>query len=448
MSIKKTVAIAAAAGAIAAVAVPAMAFENEFHGSYGFNATFSNFQNGGAGDFSPVGPSQKKMNNFLEQRARLQYIAKASDDLKLATQFEIDHRYGATADLDTDTVNIEVKHVYLDFNLGKNFNTRLGLQPYKDTIKGLFIDADIPAVMTATKFGNYKLNLGYARFDEDVVDGRVGGYNSDLFIMDNIFSFTKDSKAAFSYYFMPDYAGGDIGTTTPVPGSVFNTNARIDPVMLHTFGLSGETKIGAATLSGFAAMQAGHYKHVAQNNSSAQLHGWAANVAAKMPIGPGTAKTGFLFTSGNNGNSRNGAGSSYKGWLSSSVNSYNEGGMMIMARNTANSPTSNDRYVRRDVTNIALATVGYDANLTDKMFLNTNLGFGWTPASGETANAGDFMGAELNLEAGYKVYSNLTLKAQAAYMMLGALYKDTATNNNTKNPENPYTMRLLASFAF
>ena len=34
MNLKKTAAIAAAAGALAAISVPAMALENEFHGMY------------------------------------------------------------------------------------------------------------------------------------------------------------------------------------------------------------------------------------------------------------------------------------------------------------------------------------------------------------------------------------------------------------------------------
>ena len=54
MSLKKTVAIVAAAGALAAISVPAMALENEFHGIYNFNFTCSNFQNGASGDFQPA----------------------------------------------------------------------------------------------------------------------------------------------------------------------------------------------------------------------------------------------------------------------------------------------------------------------------------------------------------------------------------------------------------
>jgi len=463
MSIKKTVAIAAAAGAIAAISVPAMAFDNEFHGTYGFNTTFSNFQNGGSGDFSPVGRTDKQMNNYFEQRARLQYIAKASDDLKLVTHFEIDNRFGVGrvapagagtgASLDSDAVNLETKQVYLDFNLGKNFNTKLGIQPYTDTIKGLFITADIPAIMTTTKIGAYKLNLGFSRFDDDSTGAtRLGDKNKDLFIMDNIFAISKDVKTALSYYFLADYAAGSTGGM----GSLLDIASADQAILLHTLALSGEGKIGPATLSGFFAMQAGHMKNAfGTPSNSIQTHGWAANLAAKMAVGPGTAKTAFLFTSGNNADT-NPNNTHYKGWITSSVNAYNEGGMMILARNTANSPGSTDRYLRRNVTNIALATLGYDANLTDKLYLNTNIGFGWTPASGYEgdhavtglANSSDFLGTEINLETGYKVYSNLTLKAQAAYMMLGGVYKDLATNDATKDPENPYTMRLLASFAF
>lgn len=451
MSIKKTAAIAAAAGALAAISVPAMAFENEFHGSYAFSTIFSNFQDGGVGDFALVNtPQRKKMNNYFEQRARLQYIAKASDDLKLVTHFEIDSRFGdgrpsSGGDLDTDALNFETKHVYLDFNLGKNFNTKLGLQPYTDTIKGLFVTADLPAIMTTTKVGAYKLNLGYSRFADDyngTTLKRLGEANKDLFIMDNIFAVNKDTKAALSYYFLADYAASPTGGVN----TLLNTHTADQALLLHTFALSGESKMGPLTLSGFAAMQAGHQKQFIGNDSR-QFHGWAANVAAKMPVGPGTLKAAGLFTSGDNSTK---AGS-YKGWVTSSVNAYNEGGMMILARNNNNNPSTTDRYIRRNVTNIALATVGYDANLTNKLFLNTNLGFAWTPASdkeGTTKNSGDFMGAELNVETGYKVYDSLTLKAQAAYMMQGAVYKDTALNQPTKNPENPYTVRLLASYAF
>jgi hypothetical protein len=478
MSLKKTAAILAAAGALAAISVPAMALENEFHGLYNFNFTGSNFQDGGSGDYNPAGKAEKpKMNNFFDQRARIFYTAKASDDIKLVTGFELDARWGtgrtntpnSGGTLDTDTITLETKWVYLDFNLGQNFNTKVGLQPYKDTIKGLFIDADLPAVMTTSKFGAYTLGVGFSRFAEETVTydngtatltdnyTRLGDSNKDLFILDNTFAFTKDTKASLSYYFLADYAAG---TTGGQAGTILDIANKNQDLLLNTFALSGETKAGPATLSGFLAGQAGHQKLTGFGNTSKQFHGWAANAAAKMAAGPGTAKAAFLFTSGNNSTSA----SHYNGWVTSSVNTYNEGGMMILARNTLQSPTTNDRYIRRNVTNLALLTLGYDANLTDKVFLNGNLGFGWAPASSGTAtfstpqvdtnprnNAGDYLGTEINLESGYKVSPNLTLKATAAYMVLGAYYKHSGVESGTgrpESPENPYSMRLHAQFKF
>lgn len=457
MSIKKTVAIAAAAGAMAAVAVPAMAIENEFHGTYTFNGVFSNFAKGDGAQVTPT-LNKKKMNNYFEQRGRLQYIAKVSDDLKLVTHFELDTRFGGVTDgkytntsdaggLDADGISLETKHVYLDFNLGKSFNAKVGILPYKDTIKGLFIDADIPTILTTSKLGDkYTLGLGYSRFGEtetgSTTVNRLGGNVKDLFILDNTVAFTKDTKAALSYYFYAD--------TTP---------ANTQSTYLNTLGLSGETKFGSLSLSGAAAMQAGHTKN--QNSAGTNVagrntyrHGWMANVAAKMPVGPGTAKTAFLFASGNN----NSAGQQNRGWFTP-LNSYNESGMMIIARNTGNSPTNTDDYLRRPVTNVALATMGYDAKITDKVYANGNVGFAWAPASAGApvdkrmgaSNASDFMGTELNLESGYMVNSNLTLRAQAAYMILGGYFKNSATEGTAtapKDPENPYTMRLLASFKF
>ena len=464
MSLKKTVAILAAVGALAAISVPAMALENEFHGIYNFNFNGSNVQSSASADIQVGGtPEKRQMNNYFEQRARLFYTAKVSDDLKFVTGLEIDHRYGdANADLDTDSINIEVKHVYLDFNLGSSFNAKTGLQAYQDTIKGLFISADVPAVITTTKLGAYTLGIGFSRFDDDfngTTVTRLGDKNKDLFILDNTFAITKDTKIAASYYFLADYATGTTGyaaSNTPNGSNILELANADAAILLNTFALSGESKVGPATLSGFAAMQAGHQK-AAGTQVRRYFHGWAANVAAKLAVGPGTARTAFLFTSGNNSTDPG----SYKGWVTSSVNTYNEGNMQILARSTANSPSTTDQYVRRNVTNIALLTLGYDANLTDKIFLNGNLGFAWTPASNRefmgtgaagtahtNRNSGDFMGSEINLETGYKVSPNLTLKATGAYMLLGAVYKDTSSNSLTENPENPYSMRLHAQFKF
>lgn len=431
----------AAAGALTAVtALPAMAFENEFHGSFLFNSIFSNY-NGNAqvnGNINVLGIAKKaRMNNYTEQRARIQYIAKASDDLRMVTQFEIDNQWGkstattATSNktngvgIDTDVVNIEVKHAYLDFNVGKSFNVKAGMQPYKDTLKGIFVDADMPALMTTTKMGAYTLGFGFSRYS-DLNGGTIpGDRTTDLVMLDNKFAFGKDTKAALSYYLLG------------------NSNTLNGESVIHTLGLSGGTKVAGIDLSGFFAMQAGNNKNLAA--PSYYYHGWAANVAAKMKAGPGTARTGFLFVSGDNSTSGDGA------WQTTGVTSYNESGLMILTRNTAYAPGNTNDFIRARISNQAVAYLGYDAKLTEKFGLDTSLGFAWVPdsdtAENPTANNGDFMGAEISMNAKYQLYKNLSLQAQAGYMFLGALYKDSI-NAATDTPQNPYTMKLQARYSF
>lgn len=466
---KKMLTIAAAGALSAVTALPAMAFENEFHGLFNFNTVFSNYNTGGSGDFSPVGIGHKsKMNNYFEQRLRIQYTAKASDDLKLVTHFEVNSNWGnasksgngTSGGLDADSVNLVTKWAYLDFNIGKNFNTKVGIQPYKDTLKGVFIDADLPAVMTTTKLGNYTLGVGFGRYYDSffTVGGpnRVGDSNTDLFILDNTYAFSKDTKATFSYYFNADYTN-----RTSAGGSTAGDSEKL----LHTFGLGGQTKLAGIDLSGFVAMQAGHQKRANSAGGSANYHGWAANLGAKTKIGPGVARLGGLYVSGTkNADKEHG----WQGVLNSgqgpqSVQSFNESGLVILTRNTANSPTATDHYIRRNITNQGLVYLGYDAKLTDKFNLDTGVGFAWVPSSKDPndfnnanlkdggRNGSDFMGTEVALTFGYQLYKNLKLQAIGAYMINGGYYKDTVVSNDGvtfKTPDNPYTMRLQARYSF
>ena len=455
----------AAAGALTAVtALPAMAFENEFHGTFAVKTFLSNFDNGGL-----LLKENTKTNNYTEQRTRVQYIAKASDDLKLVTHFEMNTSWGGQTavagidtnggDIDTDGTNLWVKHAYLDFNIGKNLNVKAGQQAYKDKFGGLLVDADLPMAYVAYKQGAYTLGLGYSRFnDENTLtiagDSYRGDAAGDLYAIDNTFTINKDTKVGFSYYLNRDDSG-------VVAGDVERK--------INTLGLFGQTKMGALDLSGFVAMQKGFSHTIA--GAKTQYHGWATNVLAKMKLGNGVARTGFLFTSGDNNDD---AGSNH-GWQtlssngdSSAINSYNESGMMLLVRNTSMGGTSTDAYLRKPVTNIALLHMGYNANVTEKLYANGNVGFAWLPSSGhilgntgvETMTAAqltaanlsgkqkgsDFMGTELNAEVGYKLYNNLTLKAQAAYVMLGGAYKDILANGD--DVKDPFSLRLGAHYSF
>jgi hypothetical protein len=251
--------------------------------------------------------------------------------------------------------------------------------------------------------------------------------------------------------------------------------------MVHTFGLTGDAKVGPLTLSGFGAYQFGVVRGVNPQGDSAYINALAYNLAAKAAVGPGTLKTALLFTSGNGNN----PGKHLTGWVSTdqsadavfsgtpATNSYNESGMMLLNRNLLNNNTTTDiaiSYNSNNGTNpvnaqgLYLVTTGYDATITPKLYTNVNVGLAWAAHTNSlkptdksktvaTQNQSNFMGAEVNVETGYKMYDNLTARVQAAYVILGGYYEKsinlgTAAAPIAKDPENPYTARIILSYAF
>src|SRR6185369_14313437 len=94
VTMKKKLVVASALAALGvAAAVPASALENEFHGMYKLKYFLSNYENGGSAQIVPT-KSGLTAANYFEQRARIFYTAKAADDLKLVTGFEIDSVFG------------------------------------------------------------------------------------------------------------------------------------------------------------------------------------------------------------------------------------------------------------------------------------------------------------------------------------------------------------------
>jgi len=508
MNLKKTVAIAAAAGALTAVALPAMAFENEFHGTSRLRYFISNYENGGGGNplaqvdaakpLSGVGAvtgnrtDALRVNNYFEQRTRIFYTAKASDDLMLKTGFEIDSVFGDKAQsattgaatpagtgrnmggaLESDTVNLETKWVYLQFKIPSTPVTVLaGIQPFKDSLKGIFADFDAAGIVTSTKLGGATLNAGYFRgYDQSYFATAPRGMdNWQVGAIEGKFALSKDANLAAVYYILDDNRAID-GVARAVYGTDFQA---------HVLGLAGDFKMGPLTLSGFGAYQGGiikDYNLVTRGN--AYLNAFAYNVAAKAAVGPGSLKTAFLFTSGNdNGDIRDGH---LKGWVGTSqfqnnawastagTSTYNESGLFLLNRNAAAGTGTTDAAIVYNPGNgtnpttmqgLYLLTMGYDAKLGSKAYFNTNLGFAWSArtnaikpinlATGRQNNT-NFMGTEVNMETGYKMYDNLTFSLQAAYVFLGNYYKGTSCYGSAtaaRFPQDPYTLRTSLIFNY
>lgn len=512
MKLNKKLMVLAAAGALsAATASSALAFENEFHGFYNLKYFISNYETSSFGFLRPDGQSRvsvttttnagvvtpgvlpatptpgsekRKSSNFFDQRARIFYTAKASDDLKLVTGFEIDSVFGDKAQgqasrnnggaLESDATNLETKWVYLDFKIPSTpVKVTAGIQPIKDALKGIFLDADIAGINTVTKIGQATVGAGYFRaYDQSFFSTTRtdrGIDDLDIIAVSGDYNINKNTKVGAAYYLY-----SDARTTAPL--------------RVHVFGVNADAKIGDLGLSGFAAMQQGSVTSSATSPHVA-LSGYAFNVAAKLPIGPGTLRSAFLYASGDDG--RDNINTSWQavtqtqnGVVSAPANTYNESNMMLLNRAAGMEGTQSDVNIVNSVNNrnqgVILATLGYDAKITPKLYANANVGVAWAaknnagtfsdtsasstsgtsgtitttrtvianrPVNGSgAANGTNFLGTEINIETGYKMYDNLTAKIQAAYVILGGYYAGTAANG--KDPEDPYTARVMLSYVF
>ena len=480
MKFSKKMMVAAAAGALcAASAGSALAFENEIHGNYTLKYFLSNYETGGPGFLgyasqsnTPDFTEHRKTSNFFDQRARFFYTAKASDDLKLVTAFEIDMMFGDKAQtapttgsnstasatrntggaMEADTVNLETKWIYLDFKIPSTpVRVTAGMQPVKDAFKGVFLDADLAGVNAAATFGPANLSVGYFRaYDQTLFQYKTtdnthySGLNDlDIVAVSGDYNINKNVKVGAAYY-------------------LYSDNRNSTPTKLHVFGVNADAKIGKLGLSGFAAMQQG-----TKNGITAAPHvsynGYAFNAAAKLPVGPGTARTAFLYTSGDDGTNNINTGwqavaqtqDVYTTTVQPSCNSYSESNMMLLNRAPSMQGTQADVNLINSTNNkdqgVIMATAGYDANITPKLFVNTNVGLAWAAKHNTLTrvnkNTGtNFMATEINITTGYKLYDNMSASLQAAYMILGGYYKGAATGNT--DPADPYTVRAMLSYAF
>ena len=281
---KKQLIVLSAAAMVAAAAVPALAFENEFHGMYKMFGYYSNFNDGttfSAAQANGVLRKDADTGFFAEQRARLQYIGKANDNLKLVTTFELDTRFGGkreaylgtlsgndAGNIDADQLTLETKSVYLDFNCPiTGANMKVGLQPWADSYQSLFLLADMTGAQATKKFGAVTGNLGWFRFDDNTTAGAgdPGDLAADLFVVDGKFAINKDMKVGASYYYVNNQSGpaqvtsGTAGGTTYLPAA--STAASFDN--LHMFGLNADLTFGPFNIKPFAAYQFGEQNDTA-----------------------------------------------------------------------------------------------------------------------------------------------------------------------------------------
>lgn len=444
MSIKKTVAIATAVGALAAVAVPAMALENEFHGMYKFMGYQTNFFNGMTGGLS----ANPKEGFMAEQRARIQYTAKANADLKLVTHFELDSRFGGkdtatpylganndAGNLDADQLTLETKNIYVDFNCPlTGANMKVGMQPWADSYQSLFLLADMTGVYATKGIGPVKASLGWFRYDDNTATAaNVGRATADLFVLDGKFALNKDMTLGASYYNGQNATG-------------LSANGAFEK--MHMLGANADLNVGPASIKPFAAFQFG------DKTATSDLKGFLLGAVTKTKIGSGAVNLSAIYLSGDS-NAKN-----EKSFATVGANTtyFNAANMWLLVRNgqAINSSTS---VLGNDMTvggrGFMGAFAGYEAAM-GKLFYNANIGYAQTAEKRAGEKSG--IGTELNAQVGYKLFDNLSASAAFAYAILGdglssgtdseRFATSTTTRAGAANADDPYALNLQLSYTF
>ncbi len=434
MKSSKVMAALVSLGLAAAVATPAMALENQFSGSFLSFYDVSNYSAAGNDgyqknfdkNFTGLDKNAPTENYFV-QRVRLGYTAKVTEDVKLVTKFELDYNFwgnnaygntrGGGGAIGADGINLETKNLYLDLNVAKSTNVKVGMQPYNDSFKGIIFDADMAGVLLSHEYDKAAVTAGFFRFNDSYTK-TIGKNTQDMFSLDGKYSISKDLKVGAAYYYIYDNRAEDLV-------------AGISPAKVHTLGLNAEGNIGPVSLSGFAMAQFG------DRAKSVEAKGYAFNVGAKMPVGTGTARAELLYAAG-------GKNSLY-------VPAIGEGGafydneMIILSRDK--NTTTIDNAIVFDVNNydqgVFFGSIGYDHTFTPKLSGSVNVGFA-AVAEKETAFAHDssYLGTEVNFETNYKLMPAVTVGARAGYVFLGDYFKSSPTL------DNPYDIKLIAKLAF
>jgi len=391
---KKIIASAVGIILVGGVAVTtASAFESKF-GGYWRTRVFSN------SDFNGDGSSFNRIDN----RTRLYYTAKFSDDFKFVNKFEFNTNWGDDngGDIGADGTSIlRIKNSYADFNLG-NVNTKVGIMG-GSLARSFMFDADYSGIKVTMDFGNVSIPLMWARVN--------GEYTSAVAQDEDIFSATANIKV------------GDGAKISPY--IVYHGANNDSDLSSFYLGIDADMNFGAGSAWGTFIYQGGT---AANDDDNA---GYLAALGGSVSIVHGR----FFYASGDDSplDGDNDAfqpvpGASYY-WAE--IMGYGT----FDAGRSAGSPGD-------FITDIYAFNVGVKVKPVDAWTLSADLWY--ASLAEENALGNDELGTEVDVKATYKVMDNLNLDLVAAYLFAG----DATAEAGMVNEEDPVEIGARLSLSF
>lgn len=466
----------------AAWALPAMAVDTTFYGTYRVRmfSTNNSADYNGSGDTklysgsgstvtTTAGANPTDNNSWIDQRFRLMVDSKASDQLRGFVQLEMgdysgpnrSHMWGSTAS--SSNIAVYVRQAYLSFNAGP-VRIKAGRSVFGDAPDGggsfkvsddnvywglldggLIVVAQVDGFLfsTAKTLDPLGLYAGYVKLSEASASSTTTGASdkdNTLYVLQASFAPTDGVLAAG--YFLYDR---DRTTISPAAGTGQNSpwwagagvNAKLDPVTLkvHAAYKGGKYEKGCQPGScGIAATSTA-------TDLKYSAYALDADVSAK--VGPATV--GFAAGMGSGDKSTqdtksktfSGVAPSYGNQLGGRPAIFFDGGEVSnggAALSTANS----NGISQTTLGNVTFAELYASVKPMDDLTIGGLLAGFWLTEKKNTTSATNAntwnskLGYEVDLTAVYKLYKELALVGQAAWFMPGEgirTYKNTAGNN-------------------
>ncbi|MEJ5347496.1 MAG: hypothetical protein WHS46_02230 [Desulfosoma sp.] len=197
---KKNFIVFVAVLAAVALAMPAFAVDFKYGGLY--RLRWQSNDNLADGQDKDKGPGFDDNGNWFDQRLRMLFTFVASENLQLVTHWEADTLWGRESsgagrhgggDIGADATNLEMKNVYLEFNVPNTpMRAKLGVQG-ATFLKGWMFADDFSGAVISTKLDPVKVTLGY-----------VAAQNNDV---------TTTNENVDDLFLALDYANGPFTAT-------------------------------------------------------------------------------------------------------------------------------------------------------------------------------------------------------------------------------------------
>uniref|UniRef100_A0A831ZZX9 Alginate export domain-containing protein n=1 Tax=Desulfacinum infernum TaxID=35837 RepID=A0A831ZZX9_9BACT len=300
---KKNWIVCVAVLAAVALAMPAFAVDFKYGGLYRLrwqsNDNVADGQDKDNGGFDDNG-------NWFDQRLRMLFTFVASENLQLVTHWEADTLWGRESpgagrhgggDIGADATNLEMKNVYLEFNVPNTaMRAKLGVQG-ASFLKGWMFADDFSGAVVSTKLDPVKVTLGYVAAQN--TDVTTTNENVDDFFLSLDYANGPFTASLVGWY---QYAHDTNLSTYPdmSTGTIVSNATAVQDNNLFNLGLSLGYKTNMMVLGLTGIKNFGSYDLV--GGDSQDYTGWMLEGTADFMWNAFTFHLGAFYTTGDDDN--------------------------------------------------------------------------------------------------------------------------------------------------